>query len=226
MRLRRLGTAARRDPLLTAGLLAAYGGFAATFRGPRDRFWQRMTTTGLSLGSLALITEPGVRGTRIRGRDVVGGLAAAAALYGVFQAGDRLARRVMPNGGGDIEAIYGLRRLRPRAELALRLGTIVGPAEELFWRGFVDRRLGRALGPWRGAAAGAAAYAGAHLVTGNPTLVGAAGVAGAFWAALDAAGAPMGALVVSHIAWDVWTFLVAPTSPVREPGAGQPRQRG
>jgi len=27
-----------------------------------------------------------------------------------------------------------------------------------------------------------------------------------------AAGVPMGALVVSHVAWDLWTFLVAPTS--------------
>ena len=39
------------------GLLLAQGWFAATFRGPRDRFWHRMTMTGLDLGGLALLTS-------------------------------------------------------------------------------------------------------------------------------------------------------------------------
>lgn len=205
--------AGRRDRLLPAGLAAAYAGFGLTFRGPRDRFWQRMTLTGLSLGALSLATEDDLRGIRIRPRDVAAGLAVAAALYGVFAAGDRAARRIMPAGGKDIGAIYALRELRPPLEIAARLALVIGPAEELFWRGFLQRRLATGLGGrWRAAAAAAAAYAGAHLVTGNPTLVGAAGVAGAAWSGLAAAGVPMGALVASHIAWDVWTFLIAPTS--------------
>ena len=36
-----------------AGLAGAYGAFAATFRGPRDRFWERMTHTGAALGTFA-----------------------------------------------------------------------------------------------------------------------------------------------------------------------------
>ena len=43
------------------------------------------------------------------------------------------------------------------------------------------------------------------------TLLGAAGVAGAHWAALYALGMPLGALIVSHAAWDVWIFLLQPT---------------
>jgi hypothetical protein len=54
------------------------------------------------------------------------------------------------------------------------------------------------------------------VATGNFTLFGAAGVAGAYWSALAAAGMPMGALVVSHVAWDLFTFLVAPTTPEPE----------
>jgi hypothetical protein len=73
--------------------------------------------------------------------------------------------------------------------------------------------LQRRLGHWPGAAAGSFAYAGAHVATGNFTLFGAAGIAGAYWSALAAAGVPMGALVVSHAAWDLLTFLVAPTTP-------------
>ena len=46
------------------------------------------------------------------------------------------------------------------------------------------------------------------------TLVGAAG---AFWYALRAAGVPMPALIASHVAWDLWTFLVAPTQQSQTP---------
>jgi CAAX protease family protein len=203
-----------RDLLLGAALAAAYAAFAATFRGPKTKFWQRMTLTGLSLGSLALAAEPELRRTRIRPRDVALGLGSAAALYGVFQVGDRMARRVMPRGGAEIDEMYALQHLRPKAEVAARLALVIGPAEELFWRGFLQRRVAERTGRWTGAAAAAAAYGGAHLVTANLTLTGAAAVAGASWSALAAAGMPMGALIVSHVAWDIWIFLLAPTAPV------------
>jgi len=135
-------------------------------------------------------------------------------MYGIFQIGDRMARQIMPSGAEDIDHVYALRTLRPRAEIAARLALVIAPAEELFWRGFLQRRLAHRLGPWRGAAATAALYGGAHLVTANPTLIGAAGMAGATWSALAAAGMPMPALIVSHAAWDIWIFLVAPTQAV------------
>ena len=43
-------------------------------------------------------------------------------------------------------------------------------------------------GRWHGAALAAMAYGGVHIVTGNFTLFGAAGIAGAHWCALYAAG--------------------------------------
>ena len=198
--------------LLGVSLAAAYAAFALTFRGPRTKFWQRMTATGLSLGTLALTAQPELRRTRIRPRDVAVGLGIAAGLYGVFTVGDRMARRIMPNGSREIEEMYALRELLPAAQIAGRLALVIAPAEELFWRGFVQKQLQQRLGTWPGAAAASAAYGGAHLSTGNLTLLGAANVAGAAWGGLYAAGVPMGALVVSHVAWDLWTFLVAPTS--------------
>ncbi|MFL6127960.1 MAG: type II CAAX prenyl endopeptidase Rce1 family protein [Mycobacteriales bacterium] len=205
----------RPHPTLTvASVAVAYGAFAAVFRGPRSRFWQRMTRTGLGLGALALATEGELRRARPRPKDVATGVAIAAALYGVFQVGDRAARRVMPSGAEDIGDVYELRRLRPKGEIAARLTAVIGPAEELYWRGMLQTELTRRLGPVRGAAAAAAIYGGAHVVTGNPTLVGAATVAGTGWSALAALGVPMPALVVSHLVWDVWIFLVRPTQPL------------
>jgi membrane protease YdiL (CAAX protease family) len=202
------------------GLAAAVPAFAATFRGPRDGFWSRMTATGLGLGALALAANPSLLRTRIGRREVAMGLASAAALYGTFKLGDRFARRYVPGGDRQIREIYGLRELRPREETALRLVAVIGPAEELFWRGLVQEALMRRYGRWRGAALAAVVYSGVHVTTGNFTLMGAAGVAGAHWCALYAAGVPIGALIVSHSAWDVWVFLVQPTGEIAALAAG------
>ncbi|HEY8819123.1 MAG TPA: CPBP family intramembrane glutamic endopeptidase [Candidatus Limnocylindrales bacterium] len=199
---------------LAVGLIAAQAAFAATFRGPRERFWQRMTLTGLGLGSLALLSSRQARRTRIGRADVALGLASAATLYGTFRVGDAFARRYVPSGDAQIRDIYALRTIRPREEIALRLATIIGPAEELFWRGLVQEALMHRYGRWHGAALAAIAYGGVHIVTGNFTLFGAAGIAGTHWCALYAAGVPLGALVVSHVTWDIWIFLIQPTGEV------------
>ncbi|HEX2756549.1 MAG TPA: CPBP family intramembrane glutamic endopeptidase [Candidatus Limnocylindrales bacterium] len=208
----------RRRPVapgaLEVGLVAAQAAFAATFRGPRRRFWQRMTVTGLALGSLALLTSRPARQARIGPTDIAIGLASAATLYATFRVGDTFARRFVPGGDAQIRDIYTLRTLRPRPEIAARLATIVGPAEELFWRGLVQEALMDRAGRWPGAALAAMAYGGVHIVTGNFTLFGAAGIAGAHWCLLYAMGVPLGALIVSHVTWDVWIFLVQPTGDV------------
>ncbi len=199
------------DPVVGLGLALAFVFFGLTFRGPRKQFWQRMTYTGLTLGSLSLAAEPRLRRTRFGLRDLLIGLGSAGVLYAVFQIGDRLARWILPKGGAEISSIYGLESLRPRNELAARLALIIGPAEELFWRGLVQERLMRKFGRLPGLALGVSAYGGAHLVTGNLTLIGAATVAGAFWGGLAALGVPPGALIISHSVWDVFIFLIAPT---------------
>ena len=199
---------------LAIGLAAAATAFTATFRGPRERFWDRMTLTGVALGLIALATSSEARGARIRFWHLPVGLASAGILYVTFQIGDRFARRFVPSGDAQIREIYALRTLRPRAEIATRLATIIGPAEELFWRGLVQAALMRRFGRWKGAALAAGAYGGVHVTSGNFTLMGAAGVAGAHWCALYAAGAPLGTLIVSHVAWDIWIFLVQPTGEI------------
>lgn len=203
-------------PLLGFGAGLAAIHFALTFRGPRKRFWDRMTGTGISLGGLALVTQPELRRTRIRLKEIIFGLGSAAALYGIFHIGDRLSRKIVPGGGQQIEEIYALKRILPRNELMLRLGTIIGPAEEFFWRGFLQDGLMSHFGRLWGWMMGTATYGGVHIASGNFTLVGAATVAGAYWGGLYALGFPLGALIVSHITWDNIIFLIAPTTKLEE----------
>jgi membrane protease YdiL (CAAX protease family) len=204
----------RSDRSLVAamiGLAAAVPAFAATFNGPRTSFWSRMTFTGLGLGAIAIGGGREVRETRIRWRDIPLGLASAGVLYITFTIGDRFARKMVPSGDREIREIYALRTVRPRPEIALRLATIIGPAEELFWRGLVQGALQRRFGVWRAMVLTNSGYTGIHLAARNFTLLGAAGVAGLHWGVLRALRFPMGALIVSHIAWDIWIFLIQPT---------------
>ena len=173
-----------------------------------------MTWTGVGLGSFALLTSRPSRRLRPRWWHLPLGLASAGVLYLTFRGGDRFARRFVPGGDAQIRDIYALRSLRPKPEIAARLALLVGPAEEIFWRGMVQSALMGRYGRWRGAALAAMAYGGIHVVTGNFTLMGAAGVAGAHWCGLYAAGVPLGALIVSHTTWDIWIFLVQPTGEI------------
>lgn len=164
-----------------------------------------------TLGLFALLTEPALRRERPRWRDAAIGLGSAAALYGIFQVGDRAARWILPSGAREIDAIYKLRTAAPRPLIAVALATAIGPGEELFWRGLVQRNLQRRFGRLGAALVASGIYGGVHVVSENLTLTGAAGVAGLFWALLYAREQRLSGLIISHIAWDIWIFLIAPT---------------
>lgn len=193
------------------GLSGAVPLWAWVFRARRGNFWVRMTLGAGSLGLYALKCRPELRRDVPRRGDLAAGAASAGILYLIFQIGDRMARVIMPNGRDDIEAVYRFRALAPRPLITAALVTVIGPSEELFWRGLVQHAFMSRFGRTRGTAAGAAAYGATHLVTGNLTLIGAATVAGAFWGAEYGWRRRLGSLLVSHILWDIWIFLVQPT---------------
>jgi uncharacterized protein len=170
-----------------------------------------MTLGAGTLGLFALKIRPDLRKEAPRTADLVPGVLSAAGLYVIFQVGDRMARKIMPTGLEDIAEIYRLRTAANRMLIAALLVTIIGPSEELFWRGLVQDALMRRMGRDVGTLAAAAAYGGVHLGSGNLTLTGAASTAGAYWGIEYALRRRLGPLLVSHILWDVWIFLIAPT---------------
>ena len=163
------------------------------------------------LGAYALAAEPTLRREKLRLRDLARGLGSAAGLYAIFQVGDRMARRVMPAGDREIAGIYELRSAAPRPAIATALALAIGPGEELFWRGLVQRGLMRRYGRIRGTLMASSIYGGIHLVSANLTLTGAAATAGLYWGALYAREQRLAPLIISHVSWDIWIFLIAPT---------------
>lgn len=197
------------------GIACATPIWTFVFRSKRSNFWTRMTFGAGSLGAYALWARPEQRQELPSLKDAVVGAVSAAGLYGIFQVGDRLARAILPSGSEEIASIYELRGKAPTPLITTLLVAVIAPSEELFWRGMVQRSFMGKFGPTRGTLAASAAYGGIHLVTGNLTLTAAAAVAGMYWGGEYAVQTRLGPLLVSHILWDVWIFLVAPT-----PGAG------
>lgn len=196
----------------TFGLAGAATLIPWVFRSRRSTFWTRLPVVVGGLGLLALLADRPRRVELPTVGDVLSGVGTAAGLYVAFQAGDRLARAILPSGEADIAEIYRLRAEAPTWRIALLLIAIIAPAEELFWRGFVQNRFMRRFGGPRGTIAAAATYGIVHLGSGNLTLAAAASVAGAGWGAQYLIQRRLSSLIISHALWDLWIFLIAPTT--------------
>lgn len=179
-------------------------------------FWAQLAVSAAALGVLALLMERGPMLALLRDRDGLGvlksillGFASAAALYVVFMIGNAASRAMFSFGGPQIEAVYGLGSTTPRWVIALLLVLVVGPGEELFWRGYVQRRLTAEFG-LPGLAASVLAYGAAHIVTLNFMMIMAALVCGTFWAIQFHFFRSLRANMISHAVWAATIFVFAP----------------
>ncbi|MFH1852260.1 MAG: type II CAAX endopeptidase family protein [Candidatus Neomarinimicrobiota bacterium] len=144
------------------------------------------------------------------GRKIALGLLSALALYLVFAIGNILLRRLLPVSGSDIGEIYQYRSTAGTLRIGLLMLFIIGPGEELFWRGFIQDRLQIRLGRPAGFLAGVFFYTVIHLGTGNPVLMLAAAVCGLFWGYFYYRTGSLLLNCVSHTAWDLAVFLIFP----------------
>lgn len=92
----------------------------------------------------------------------------------------------------------------------LALILVAAPGEELFWRGFIQKRLMRYFGPVASIFGGAILYASAHLYSGTFILMLAAFVSGLIWGVLYLWKKSMPLVIVSHIIFDIMIFLILP----------------
>jgi membrane protease YdiL (CAAX protease family) len=175
-------------------------------------FWYVMAlgTGGLALVAAAVAPRAMAERLRFRSSDLVIGLASAAALYGVFLAGRELSTWMLPFASGQIGAVYDNKSLLAPGTIGLLIGLVIGPGEELFWRGFLQRELEARLGRWTAYAAATALYGLVHVFTGNVMLVVAALAAGSVWGFLYLRFARLWPCVISHVAWDLAVFLFFP----------------
>lgn len=140
------------------------------------------------------------------------GILAALALFLVFYFGNILIRLVFEKAGEGIQNVYSFKQDADPFRIGLLMLLVIGPGEELFWRGYLQRRLGAGYGKWAGFAMATTLYTVVHIATGNMVLVLAALVCGLFWGWLYLRYRSMLINVVSHTVWDIGVFLLLPFS--------------
>ena len=92
----------------------------------------------------------------------------------------------------------------------LALILVAAPGEELFWRGFVQKRLLRYFGPLKSILIAAILYASVHIYSGTFILMLAAFISGLTWGALYLWKKSMPLVIVSHIVFDIMIFIILP----------------
>ena len=181
-------------------------------------FWIGMTFSALVLLGMGLAFTPDreqVLKVEKPMMQLLGGIALAFALWGIFWIGDKVSAWMFDFARPQVENVYSMKAGLPPWTIALLLLFLIGPAEEFFWRGYVQRTLGKLL-PGEHASdhaflLTAAVYALVHVWSFNFMLVMAALTAGLVWGLvyrLRPGWLP--ALVVSHAVWDALVFIIIP----------------
>lgn len=179
-------------------------------------FWAEMVIAASVLAGLGLYfnhrTGPDInfRLYYWENRFLIIGVLSAGILYGVFFAGDKLSNLIFNFADKQINNVYSNKTLLDPNYIGLLLFFIIGPAEEVFWRGFVQDVLAHKLGDMWGWVAASLIYGAVHLVAWNLMLFVAALVCGFFWGYLFKRYRSIWPGIISHAIWDVTIFVILP----------------
>lgn len=179
---------------------------------PHINFWYTMTTSAVVLTTLATLScRECVTTLRFTPGQIVAGVAIAAVLWGVFWVGDKVSQLMFSFARPEVDMIYGMKTGTDPVVVGLLLLLIIGPAEELFWRGFVQRSLSARWGADAAFAVTLVLYTVIHVWAFNVMLLLAALVVGGCWGLLyRLRPQALPALIVSHAVWDVCAFVLFP----------------
>lgn len=109
-----------------------------------------------------------------------------------------------------IQAIYQTRAQASPMLIAPLLFFLIAPAEEIFWRGFAQRKFIEYFGKNKGTAIEIALYCVVHIWAMNPMLLIAALVLGVHWSMMYRRFGSVVPGIISHALWDTFIFVVLP----------------
>jgi len=174
-------------------------------------FWIGMSVSALILIGLSLYLG-GKPQLSIKPIDLVVGIGLAVVLWGVFWVGDKVSQWLFPSFARmQVDSIYDMKSGWSPWVLSALLLLIIGPAEELFWRGYIQRRLSEKVQPWMAYVITVGIYTLVHLFSFNFMLIMAAMVCGLIWGLMYyLMPQRLGAIVLSHALWDAAVFIWFP----------------
>jgi uncharacterized protein len=193
-------------------IAAAFILWFITFALAAGNFWLKLACSALLLAAAGLIFSRCELKTlfAFKVRHLWVGILSALALYGIFWIGKGMASILFSFAPGQIASVYETRTQLDAVLIGLILVFLMGPAEEIYWHGFVQRRIVGRYGPAAGVLGTTAVYALVHAVSWNFMLVAAAGVCGLYWGLLFQREKNLIPLIISHSLWDVLIFVLFP----------------
>ena len=181
---------------------------------PHINFWYMMTASAAILITLSVCFGDwkGRNGKRFSlPFTLICAVAIAVALWMAFWIGDKLSQLMFDFARPQVDLIYSIKGSTSKIYIALALLFIIGPAEELFWRGYIQEFMQQRLGKNLGFVVATLVYTLIHIWSFNFMLIMAALVCGVCWGLLyriDRRLLP--ALIISHALWDTAAFVVFP----------------
>jgi len=176
------------------------------FRSPPFGFWPTITLSAMLLFAVSLYRIRRMP-FRVTFEGFVVGLASALALYSFFWAGFQIVKGA-PGLSQQVSMVYGLRGGFPLELIALALVFPIGPTEEVYWHGLIQRYLNVPLGTARGLLTTTILYSAIHIPTLNPSLLLVALVGGLVWGYLFNRYDNLFPVIVSHILFDELIFVI------------------
>ncbi|WP_404331316.1 lysostaphin resistance A-like protein [Mesobacillus maritimus] len=170
-------------------------------------FWYIFTATMLVLISYSILDETEPRTSKRF--HLVWGIGSGAFIYGLFWIGNTLIDLLNLPLSNQITALYKL--FSPELTWHyLVLFIIIGPGEEIFWRGFVQKRLLTYTNPWTSILLSTILYASVQIHSGELVLIIAALTGGFVWSILYAWKRSIRLVIISHIIFDLLLFGLFP----------------
>jgi membrane protease YdiL (CAAX protease family) len=177
-----------------------------TFKIPIIGFWLTITVS-TSILLITSIPRWGEIDFKFSLKDVTIGLLSGIFLYAFFWSGFQIAKSI-PGFTQTISSVYALRGEAPLIQIAEVLLFPISPAEELYWRGLIQRYLVRVIQPSRGLIVTSILYSVIHLPTLNPSLMLVALIAGLVWGYLFNRLGKIIPVIVSHIVFNEMVFVL------------------
>jgi hypothetical protein len=198
-------------PVLVS-IAAAFALWTVTFAVPVGNFWFKLTGSAVLLAATGLIASRREIGAlfAFRFRHLGIGVLSALALYAIFWLGKLAAGWLFAFAPGQIASVYATKTQLDALLIGLLLLFLMGPAEEIYWHGFIQRRLVARYGVRAGVLTTAVVYALVHVGSLNPMLILAAGVCGLYWGLLYQREQNLIPLIISHSLWDLLIFVLFP----------------
>ena len=183
-----------------------------TFSLPFGNFWLKLSF------SASLLAVVGLRWSRYEGstlfsfkiRHLWVGFISAFLLYGIFWLGKEVSTILLPFASREISHVYFNKAQLNVTAIGLLLFFVMGPAEEIYWHGFVQRSISKKWGATRAILFTSAIYALVHIVALNLMLFIAAALCGLFWGWLYQREQSLIPVILSHSLWDLSIFVLFP----------------